>query len=82
MFKLTTFKKFYSTHAAWIEASPTNWIDAMILIETEINNGEAINITEAYKLQKPTNSWANLTTAVNSYVALNANVPRHILRMY
>jgi hypothetical protein len=64
------------THAAWIEASPTDWIDAMILTETEINNGEAINITEAL-----TNSWANLTTAVNSYVALNANVPRHILRM-
>jgi len=62
------------THAAWIEANPTNWIDAMVLTQSEINAGETINITEAL-----TNSWANLTWAVNNYTALNANVPRHIL---
>lgn len=62
------------THAAWIEANPTDWIDAMILTQSEIDGGQTINITEAL-----TNSWANLTWAVNNYTALDANVPRHIL---
>ena len=62
------------THAAWIEANPTDWMDAMVLTQSEINGGEAINITKAL-----TNSWANLTWAVSNYTALNANVPRHIL---
>ena len=62
------------THAAWIEANPSDWIDAMILTQTEIDDGEAINITEAL-----TNSWANLTWAVSNYTTINANVPRHIL---
>jgi hypothetical protein len=63
------------THAAWIEASPTDWIDAMILTQSEINAGEAINITKGLQ-----NGWANLTWAVSNYTTLNANVPRHILR--
>lgn len=62
------------THAAWIEANPLDWIDAMVLTQSEIDGGEAINITEAL-----TNSWANLTWAVSNYTTLNANVPRHIL---
>jgi len=62
------------THAAWIEANPTDWIDAMILTQSEINAGEAINITHALQ-----NGWANLTWAVSNYTTLNANVPRHIL---
>ncbi|KKL92665.1 hypothetical protein LCGC14_1882430 [marine sediment metagenome] len=62
-------------HAMWIEANPTSWIDAMILTEAEITAGEAINITAGVA-----GAWPNLTTAVDNYVALNANVPRHILR--
>jgi hypothetical protein len=33
-------------HAMWIEAAPTSWIDAMILTETEITDGETINVTK------------------------------------
>ncbi len=58
-------------HAMWIEEDPTDWIDAMILTTTEIDAGEAINITAGS---------ASLTSAVDAFVALNANVPRHILR--
>ncbi len=71
-----TYDNTNGTHAEWIEANPTDWLDAMILTETEILNDEAINITEAL-----TNSWANLTLAVSNYTTLNANVPRHILRL-
>ena len=63
------------THAAWIEANPTDWIDAMILTQSEINAGEAINITKALQ-----NGWANLTWAVSNYTTFDASVPRHILR--
>ncbi|MHA2390713.1 MAG: ethylbenzene dehydrogenase-related protein [Promethearchaeota archaeon] len=63
------------THAAWIEANPSDWLDAMIITQAEISGGEAINITEGLE-----NGWANLTWAVGNYTALNANVPRHILR--
>lgn len=63
------------THAAWIEANPSDWIDAMILTQSEIDAGQAINITKGLQ-----NGWANLTWAVNNYTSLNANVPRHILK--
>jgi len=62
------------THAAWIEAAPSDWIDAMVLTQSEINAGEAINITKGLQ-----NGWVNLTWAVSNYTSLNANVPRHIL---
>ena len=58
-------------HAMWIESSPTSWIDAMILTEAEITAGEVINVSSGA---------ASLTAAVDAYVALDANVPRHILR--
>ena len=63
------------THAAWIEANPSDWIDAMILTQSEIDAGEAINITKGLQ-----NGWANLTWAVSNYTSLDANVPRHILK--
>jgi len=62
-------------HALWIEESPSSWIDAMIITDTEIAAGETINISAGIA-----GSWTNLTDAVDAYVALNANVPRHILR--
>ncbi|KKL15869.1 hypothetical protein LCGC14_2501290 [marine sediment metagenome] len=58
-------------HAMYIEESPTDWIDAMILTTTEISAGETLLISEG---------GGALTSAVDAYVALNANVPRHILR--
>ncbi len=69
------FDNVENGHALWIEKSPSTWIDAMIITETEIAAGETINITAGIA-----GSWENLTDAVDAYVALDANVPRHILR--
>ncbi|MFQ5454347.1 MAG: ethylbenzene dehydrogenase-related protein, partial [Candidatus Zixiibacteriota bacterium] len=54
----------------YIETDPTDYIDAMILTQAEIDNGEAVLVTDVSDLASV---WAK-------YAALSAVVPERILR--
>ncbi|MDO9518303.1 MAG: ethylbenzene dehydrogenase-related protein, partial [Methanosarcinaceae archaeon] len=59
-----------------IETNPTSWADAMVLTQSEIDNGETIvadPTNEEYDATAVANAWKN-------YEDLNAIVPERILR--
>ena len=60
------------TGPLYIESNPANYIDAMILTQTEIDNGEAIELATA--------SNADINTAWDIYESFNAIVPERIIR--
>jgi len=67
------------TEPKYMEASPTNWIDAMTLTEDEVNDGTSVIIADpsdaSYAGDSAVQSaWAN-------YTALNAVVPERVLKV-
>ncbi|NOX87954.1 MAG: T9SS type A sorting domain-containing protein [Calditrichaeota bacterium] len=59
------------TGPKYIETNPTDFMDAMILHQSEIDNGEAVEVASL--------SSADLQTAWDKYAALNAVVPERVL---
>ncbi len=63
------------TSPLWMETTPTDWIDAMVLTQSEIDSGEAITadpISEAYDAATVSAAWGR-------YAAFEAVVPERIL---
>jgi hypothetical protein len=60
----------------YIETDPVDWIDAMVLLQSEIDGGETITADPA----DPAYSGTDVADAWAEYVALDAVVPERVLR--
>ncbi|MFQ5705976.1 MAG: ammonia-forming cytochrome c nitrite reductase subunit c552 [bacterium] len=60
------------TAPMYIETAPTNYIDGMVLYQSEIDNGEAVEVA-SLSTQQIDQAWA-------AYAAVNAVVPERIMQ--
>ena len=60
------------TAPMYVETAPTNYIDGMVLYQSEIDNGEAVDVT--------TLSPTEVDAAWAAYAAVNAIVPERIMQ--